>query len=324
MYKRRESRSIQSPTSNRCRHWCRKLFLSLFVGAIGIIVAGKASPAKPPPIPDGVDFQVLPAKIGPKIVSNGLGSLRYRGGVMFQSREMEFGRFSGIHVDTLKSRLYAVGGDTWISGDLIFDDDGFIDSFRLTHRTRLKDPRGSILSDPKDADAEALFFDGSRYYVGFEGHNRIWSYEHPADVATEYPLPRELLANVPDWGGFSSISGRPSGLLMTLTEGGRDDEQRTKGWLFDGEGGRRSVATCGPRLAPGGHRLRAKRRSLSCGNQATQQLVWQENALCSKSNFGYRRCRHCGRSNSDAKTTWSFETSRLLREDRSHPRRSRC
>ena len=45
------------------------------------------------------------------------------------------------------------------------------------------------------------------------------------------------LRDVPDWGGFSSVTATADGKLLALTEGAWDAARNTRGWLWDGRSG---------------------------------------------------------------------------------------
>ena len=209
----------------------RAALLGAFLCFISLCVKG----AEAPLLPDGVDFRVLPAKIGTWTKWFGVGDLAYRGGIMLQSRDASFGRFSGLHISPDGEQLFAVGGGKFLKGALSYDASGNLTGFELMSIETLKDTTGEPLTGEDDQDAEALYFNGSAYLVGFEGNNRIWSYSSLHGPANPKSLPVDLTDGTPEWGGFSSITGSPDGLFMTMTEGGTDAAGNTKGWIQDGD-----------------------------------------------------------------------------------------
>jgi hypothetical protein len=58
------------------------------------------------------------------------------------------------------------------------------------------------------------------YYVGFETNNRIWRYSGITGAAEPVAVPAQGLAEVPGWGGFSSVVVTARRQLLALTEGG--------------------------------------------------------------------------------------------------------
>lgn len=188
---------------------------------------------QPPEMPDGIDFQVSSAEFTGELEVLGDEQFRYRGGVSLQSQYRKFGSYSGLSVSPDLSTLTAVGWGNWLTGALTYDAAGDLADFSLNRSYPLLDEWGTEITHAVDNDAEALFADGSSYYVGFEENNRVWRYDTIDTAATPIHMPQTILQDTPDWGGFSSVTGTHDGRFLALTEGGQDQDGNTKGWLWD-------------------------------------------------------------------------------------------
>ncbi len=192
--------------------------------------------AKPPEMPEGVNFHVIPAQISDNIRLQGAGPLTFRGAIGLQSRDKYFGSFSGLHISHDRKSLIAIGWGSWLTGSLEYDTSGNLSGFGLSSDFPILDQFGNAVKDNDNQDAESLFQANGYYYVGFETNNRIWRYNQITTNAERVDLPPEALADVPAWGGFSSVVGTLSGNMLALTEGGRDEHGNTKGWIWGEEG----------------------------------------------------------------------------------------
>ena len=106
----------------------------------------------------------------------------------------------------------------------------------------LLDEKGEPFARPDDKDAEALDFDGSRFLVGFETHDRVLAYRDFTSGAEPIELPEAALAGIPRGAGFSSVAHLPNGATIVVPEYTADDPQdmrvstRTRGWLLTKDG----------------------------------------------------------------------------------------
>ena len=105
-----------------------------------------------------------------------LGPLRFRGAVTVTRTEGRFVGWSGFWVSPDGSRFAAVDGGDWAQGTLSYDGDGNLASLTVQAAGPLLDDKGQPFAHPDDKDAEALDFDGSRFLVGFETHDRVLAY----------------------------------------------------------------------------------------------------------------------------------------------------
>lgn len=153
-----------------------------------------------------------------------------------------FRGWSGLWVSPDGSRFAAVEGGEWAQGALSYDGDGNLASLTVQAAGSLLDDKGQPFAHPDDKDAEALDFDGARFLVGFETHDRVLAYRDFASAAEPVALPAEALVGIPRGTGFSSVAHLPNGATIALPEYTADDPQnmrvstRTRGWLLTKDG----------------------------------------------------------------------------------------
>ena len=191
---------------------------------------------QPPEMPPGLDFYVGPGLVSDSLRLAGVGLLRFRGGIALQSRSERFGTYSGLRVSGTGNELVAVGWGGWLVGTLEYGPSGDLTGFDFGGEFPILDVGGTPVEDDDDQDAEGLTQADGYYYVGFETNNRIWRYSGITGAAEPVALPAQGLAEVPGWGGFSSVVVTAGRQLLALTEGGTDETGNTKGWLWTDEG----------------------------------------------------------------------------------------
>ena len=171
-----------------------------------------------------------------------LGPLRFKGAVSVTRTEGRFFGWSGFWVSPDGSRFAAVDGGDWAQGSLSYDADGNLASLTVQATGPLLDDKGEPFTHQDDKDAEALDFDGSRFLVGFETHDRVLAYRDFTSAAERIELPEEALVGIPRGAGFSSVAHLPNGATIVLPEYTADDPQemrvstRTRGWLLTKNG----------------------------------------------------------------------------------------
>ena len=171
-----------------------------------------------------------------------LGPLRFKGAVTITRTDGRFFGWSGLWVSPDGSRFAAVDGGDWAQGTLSYDGDGNLASLAVQAAGPLLDDKGQPFAHPDDKDAEALDFDGSRFLVGFETHDRVLAYRDFTSAAEPIELPKEALVGIPRGAGFSSVAHLPNGATIVLPEYTADDPQnmrvstRTRGWLLTKNG----------------------------------------------------------------------------------------
>src|SRR5687767_11233262 len=118
-------------------------------------------------------FQTSPLK--PPItaeIEKQLGPVRFKGAVVVARTEGKFFGWSGLWVSPDGKRFAGVDGGDWAQGTLSYDGDGNLASLTVQAAGPLLDDKGQPFANPDDKDAEALDFDGLRFLVGFETHDR--------------------------------------------------------------------------------------------------------------------------------------------------------
>jgi hypothetical protein len=188
-------------------------------------------------------FQASPLK--PPItaeIEKELGPLRFRGAVTVTRTEGRFFGWSGFWVSPDGNRFSAVNDGDWAQGSLSYDGDGKLASLTVQAAGLLLDEKGQPFAHQDDKDAEALDFDGSRFLVGFETHDRVLAYRDFTSPAERVELPAEALVGIPRGAGFSSVALLPNGATIVMPEYTADDPDnmrvstRTRGWLFTKDG----------------------------------------------------------------------------------------
>src|SRR5687768_2175951 len=175
-------------------------------------------------------------------IAKQLGPLRFKGAVAVTRSDRKFFGWSGLWVSPDGSRFAAVDGGDWAQGSLGHDRDGNLASLTVQAAGPLLDDKGQPFAHQDDKDAEALDFDGSRFLVGFETHDRVLAYRDFTSAAEPVALPAEALVGIPRGAGFSSVAHLPNGSTIVLPEYTADDPEnlkvstRTRGWLFTKDG----------------------------------------------------------------------------------------
>jgi hypothetical protein len=189
--------------------------------------------------PDPPRFQASPLK--PPLteeLEKQLAPLRFKGAVTVTRTNGKFFGWSGFWVSPDGSRFAGVDGGDWAQGTLSYDGDGNLASLTVQAAGPLLDDKGLPFAHPDDKDAEALDFDGARFVVGFETHDRVLAYRDFTSAAEPVELPQEALIGIPRGAGFSSVAHLPNGATIVLPEYTADDPQnmrvstRTRGWLL--------------------------------------------------------------------------------------------
>jgi hypothetical protein len=225
---RRGTQAIRSPTI-------------LGVATACLLLAAPGSRAAEPLHPS--QFQASPLK--PPLtaeIEKQLGPLRFKGAVTVARAEGRFVGWSGFWVSPDGKRFSGVNDGNWAQGTLSYDGEGNLASLTVQAAGLLLDEKGQPFAHPDDKDAEALDFDGSRFIVGFETHDRVLAYRDFTSAAEPVELPAEALVGIPRGTGFSSVAHLPNGSTIVLPEYTADDPEnlrvstRTRGWLITKDG----------------------------------------------------------------------------------------
>lgn len=208
---------------------------------LGVLTTGTVYSLEPPKIPDGVEFQVIKPEVGKRTQLFGAGALKYHGGVAFQFADPKMGYFSGLHVSDSGRQVFAVGRNTVFQAQLQYTASGRLTGLQEHSISVLKHTSGRALENAEESDAEALYFDGAAFYVGFEGINRVRRYSSLDAVPQAIELAPEFTSDTPPSVGYSSVTGHDDGTLLVFSERGLNASGDTKGWIWkngvEGDGG---------------------------------------------------------------------------------------
>lgn len=164
-----------------------------------------------------------------------VGNLEFRGALSLAFRKDPLSGLSGLWVSPDGARLVGVEDGVWIEAALSYDETGFLTGFTLLDQGALLDSKGQAFSDPKDQDAEALDFDGTKFLVGFEENDRLLAYPSLRAPSQNIELPQAFLSDIFPGAGVSSVAGLSSNTVLTLAEyspKAREASGRTAGWLL--------------------------------------------------------------------------------------------
>jgi hypothetical protein len=169
------------------------------------------------------------------------GPFAWRGGLVLDSADPDFGGLSGLSVGGSCDDLLAVSDrGTWLRAKLGYDGDGRLASIAETEQARILDAKGKPFATKSRADAEALSYLGKGHYlVGFERHERVGLF----DIGRKglkarfklVPSPK-MISEGPTNGELESIGrltrGRYGDHFIAIAEAHRDADGNTFGWLW--------------------------------------------------------------------------------------------
>jgi len=169
------------------------------------------------------------------------GALSWRGGLVLDSANTEFGGLSGLSVDQNCENLIAVSdAGRWFTARLGYDAAGHLATVAAANLAPLRDPRGRPFASKAWADAEALAAIGDgQYLIGFESRERVGLYDlKAAGRMARFRLVKspKAISEGPHNGELESIGlvkdGRYKGYYLALAETHRDAAGNTRGWLW--------------------------------------------------------------------------------------------
>lgn len=219
-----------------------------------------------------------------KVAPTRNGKLVWRGGLVLDSSDRNFGGLSGLLVAADGERFTAVTDQgNWISAKLKYDSDGWLDGIKKGRIGALDNPKGKNLKDKFEQDAESLarLGDGS-LLVGFEHAHRIWRYppNHKglSGKAEELETPR-LVSELPANKGIEALVSLGEGGLLAITQGRDKDRDIAAFLLWDGRWVRLSYPKhgkfkpTGAALLPSGNVIVLERRYTSLADLAARLVV---------------------------------------------------
>lgn len=155
----------------------------------------------------------------------GVGKLRYRGGIELASEDPRFGGLSGLYVDG-DGRLLAVSDQgEWFAARLVHDDAGQLIGLADPRMARLHGEDGRPLGEKRDADAEGLTrLPDGRFAVSFEQVHvvRLYDLDRRGPAAASQKTIRLAGANkLDDNDSIEALAAMDDALLIGA-EGVRD------------------------------------------------------------------------------------------------------
>lgn len=156
-----------------------------------------------------------------------VGKLEWRGGVALASDSRRFGGFSGMLIENGGRHLRAIADvGQWLTGELRYDERGFLVGMEGAAIDNLLDPSGAIMTIGKASDSESLTrLDDGRLLVGFERDHRIYAY--PAGSERDgrglAGRPRRIatppgLEQAPENEGLEALATLKDGRILAVSE----------------------------------------------------------------------------------------------------------
>jgi YD repeat-containing protein len=165
-----------------------------------------------------------------------VGRLRYRGGLQLDAESPRFGGFSALGVSADGARIVAISDRAQnLTARLTYDAAGNLAGITDADLGSLADLHGFPITDPADADAEAMSpgVEGE-IIVAFENRHRLWRYLPGRTVPVPMPPPDEIL-QMPANSGIKGLALLSDGRLLALTPGVRG-RTGAVGWVSDPNG----------------------------------------------------------------------------------------
>jgi len=178
------------------------------------------------------------------------GALTFRGGLILESSDRDFGGLSALHVDAGGEQFLALTDrGQWLRGRIVYRGKAPV-AIANAEIAPVLGADGRSLRSRGWYDTEALAFDNGILWVGIERVHQIVRFDYAKDglrargtpVASPpgmkllpYNKSIECLAAVPR--DAAPKDGPPAGTLIAISERGLDSHGHLKGFLVGGAGG---------------------------------------------------------------------------------------
>jgi hypothetical protein len=163
-----------------------------------------------------------------------IGELIYLAGFALGSPAKGFGGYSGLVADPSGRRLIAVSDlGEWLVLDLRLSSDSRLLGLEAAHRFPLLDEAGRPFRRKRDADAEAVDWDGDGLVVAFEQDHRLRrfaGFEPWRSPSQTFGAPPEIRRQ-PRNQGIETMARLPDGRWLLLSEGLEAGNGRLRAWL---------------------------------------------------------------------------------------------
>lgn len=170
------------------------------------------------------------------------GRLEFRGGLVLQSNNEDFGGISGIDIAEDDDHILGVtDGGYWLHARMITVD-GRLSGIADVEMAPMRGPDGKRLKDMGWGDAESIAVDGGIIYVGIERVHRILRFDIGRDGFAAHgqnvPVP-SAMREMPKNDGLESLvlvpKGMPlAGTLIGISERALDHAGNIRGFLIGG------------------------------------------------------------------------------------------
>jgi hypothetical protein len=216
-----------------------------FVLGLAFVFAAGAADAQKLKAPVAIDIAARPVEAfdprDPKKIR--FGQLEFRGGLVLQSAERNFGGISGLLIRPGGKDFVAITDrGNWLTGTFRFDGDR-VTGIENAILAPMLGPTGRPLGATRWFDTESVAADGDTFYVGIERANRILRYRFGEDGTrgrgSPIAVPRGI-RDLPHNQGIEGLAfvpaGQPlAGSLIAISERGLDDDGNIRGFILGGK-----------------------------------------------------------------------------------------
>ena len=186
---------------------------------------------------DTINVEISKVKLNMSVPTMAqVGQLTYRGGILLESSDENFGGFSALGISTDGLRLIALSDrGTQFSAQLVYSEIGNLIGVTGTTLDKIFAPGGAPLMKKSLADAESMSPGvNGEIIVSFERQHRIWRYLPNNPEPIPLPPPPGLDA-LPENKGIEALTLLNDGSLLAISEGDTEASE-TIGWVSSTNG----------------------------------------------------------------------------------------
>ncbi len=215
------------------------LVLSLAIPLFAVLTA---SAQEPRPV-DVLATPILNFRIADN--ETRFGALRFVGGLQLESKDKEFGGFSGLRLLPGRGRFVAItDAGQWLAGDIDRDAAGLPRGLTGTAMGSLLPPDAGLIARKRDGNCEALEIEGETAWTAYELNPRIETF--PLS-----PLGMPMTASTRQFAGLKGLrlgankgiealarfpEGSPfAGALLAISEETLNRERNIRAFILDGQ-----------------------------------------------------------------------------------------
>lgn len=217
------------------------------LGVLFVLHCGCAAAAEPP-----LGFRPLALKVTPierfefGRDTTRFGELEFRGGLELESRDADFGGFSGLDFDPKTGAMLAVSDTgSWLRARIV-EEGGRLTNLRDAAIAPMRNVDGNLVRRKNEGDAEALRIverDGrSVALVPMEEIDQIRAFAYDLDISLATPLATPFPAGISQFmtrQGVEALAVAPAssplkGATVLVSEGALPPDGNNRGWILDG------------------------------------------------------------------------------------------